>query len=74
MAKKNQHVVPVGNGWAVKAEGQVVASVITTSQKAAIDYARQLARKGRSELVIHGRDGKIRDRNSYANDSHLAKQ
>ena len=73
MTKRNQHVVPVGNGWAVKHPGQERASVITSSQKEAIEYARKLARNEHADLIIHGRDGKIRDRSSYAKDSHSPK-
>jgi hypothetical protein len=29
MAKKNQHVIPLGNGWAVKGEGSNKFTVIT---------------------------------------------
>lgn len=70
MAKKNQHVVPLGNGWAVKGQGREKASVITTSQRDAIDYARRIARTSHADVIIHGRDGKIRDRSSYGNDIH----
>ncbi len=68
MAKKNQHVVPLGNGWAVKKEGSTRFTVITETQKDAITVAREIARNNKSELVIHGRDGKIRDKDSYGND------
>lgn len=70
MAKKNQHVVPLGNGWAVKSEGAERATVITTKQSDAISVARDIARNNNSELIVHGRDGKIRERNCYGNDSH----
>ncbi len=65
MAKKNQHVVPLGNGWAVKKAGASKATVITTKQSDAITVARELARTNSVELIIHGRDGKIRERSSY---------
>ena len=65
MAKKNQHVVPLGNGWAVKREGSGRFTIITETQKEAITVAREIARNNKSELVIHGRDGKIRDKDSY---------
>lgn len=73
MAKKNQHVIPVGAGWGVKGEKNARASVITTTQSQAIDYARKLAKQQGSELVIHGRDGKIREKNSYGKDSYPPK-
>jgi hypothetical protein len=68
MARKNQHVVPLGNGWAVLAEGAKRATVIATKQSDAIAFARNIAKSTRKELIIHGRNGKIRDRSSYGND------
>lgn len=68
MAKRNQHVVPLGNGWAVKGEGSKKFTVITETQRDAITVARGIAKSNRSELVIHGKDGKIRDKDSYGND------
>lgn len=73
MARKNQHVVPLGNGWAVKKEGSIRFTVITETQKDAITVAREIARSNKSELVIHGRDGKIRDKDSYGNDPNPPK-
>lgn len=44
MANKNQHVVPLGGGWAVKAEDARRITVITTKQSEAISYARNIAK------------------------------
>ncbi|MCP9751007.1 DUF2188 domain-containing protein [Ferruginibacter sp. HRS2-29] len=68
MAKKNQHVVPLGNGWAVKSEGATSATIITSKQSDAILVARDIARDNHVELIVHGRNGRIRERNSYGND------
>ena len=65
---KNQHVVKRGKGWAVKGEGNVRDSSQHRTQQNAINAAIRTARKEESEVVIHGRDGKIRDRDSYGND------
>ena len=73
MSKRNQHVVPLGNGWAVKGAGASRATVITTKQSDAISVARDIARTNSTELIIHGRDGKIRERNSYGTDPHPQK-
>ncbi len=73
MAKRNQHVVPLGNGWAVKAAGAERATVITTKQSDAIIAARTIARNNNTELIVHGRDGKIRERNSYGIDHNPPK-
>ena len=65
---KNQHVVPIGKQWGVKSEGSDKYTRITQNQKDASIIARKIARNEQSELVIHGRDGRIRERNSYGND------
>lgn len=66
MKKKNQHVIPFGGGWAVKAEGAVKVTIITTKQSDAITVAKDLAKNNKSELIVHGRNGKVRAKNSYA--------
>ena len=67
MGKRNQHVVPLGNGWAVKREGNSKYTIITETKKDALIFGRNLARSNKSELVIHGRDGKIQEKDSYEN-------
>ena len=64
----NQHVVPNGNNWQVKAEKATKATKNFNTQREAIDYARDIAKNQKSELVIHGKDGRIRDKDSYGND------
>lgn len=65
---KDQHVVPHQNGWAVKGAGNYRATSIQPTQQKAIHDAVQIAKHQKSEVVIHGRDGKIRDKDSYGND------
>ena len=67
--KKNQHVTPKGNQWQVKGEGNERATKIVKTQKEAIEIAKDIAKTNKSEVVIHGRDGKIRDKDSYSNDT-----
>ena len=64
----NQHVVPNGKNWQVKAEKATKATKNFNTQKAAIAYAKDIAKNQKRELVIHGKDGKIRDKDSYGND------
>ncbi len=64
----NQHVVRRGSGWAVRGEGNGRDTSLHDTQSDAIDAAREIAINQRSEVVIHGRDGKIRDKDSYGND------
>lgn len=66
--KKNQHVVPSGDQWAVKGEGNSKNTRITQTQREAIEIAREIARNQQSELLIHGKNGQIRERDSYGND------
>lgn len=65
----NQHVVPNNkNGWNVLGEHNSKATASFDTQKEAIERAKEIAKNQKSEVVIHGRDGKIRDKDSYGND------
>jgi hypothetical protein len=68
MSKKSQHVVPVGNDWGVRGEGNKRLTVITPTKAGAEKAGRDIAKNQGAELFIHGRDGKIQDRDSYGND------
>lgn len=68
MSKKNQHVVPHGNQWAVKGEKNDKATKVVDTQSEAIKIAREIAINQQSEVVIHRPNGKIRDKDSYGND------
>jgi len=66
---KNQHVTPhKDGGWQVKGEGNTRATARTETQTEAIQRAREISRNQQTELLIHGRDGRIRERDSYGND------
>jgi len=65
MAKDVLHVVPQGDGWAVKREGNERASTTHETQKTAIEGARNLAKEG-DDIVIHRPDGSIRNRVTYS--------
>ncbi len=67
--KKNQHVVPHINGWAVKGAGNEKATKVTATQKEAIDAARNIAKNQKSELLVHNRKGQIRQKDSFGNDN-----
>lgn len=69
MAKnKHQHVVPRGDGWAVVGEGNERASKVTDTQREAIEHAKSVASNSNGDVIIHNREGKICERNSYGND------
>ena len=73
MTKKDYHVVPNGNEWAVKREGGERASSVHGTQREAIDSGRELAKRNQTELVIHRPNGQIRDSDSYGNDPNPPK-
>lgn len=66
--RRNQHVVPHDNGWAVKGERTTKPTVVTKTQAEAETIAREIARNNKSEIFIHGKNGRIRERDSYGND------
>ncbi len=68
MSHRNQHVVPRPEGWAVRGEGNSRDTSHHGTQAEAAHAARDIARNQRSEVVIHDRQGLIRDRDSYGND------
>lgn len=68
MLRNNQHVVTHNNDWAVRGEGNSRVTSVYDTQAEAIDAARNIVINKNSEVFIHGRDGRIRDRNSYGND------
>jgi len=65
---KNQHVVKHPEGWAVKGAGNSCATIVTTTQSESIQKARGIAQNQQSELFVHGRNGQIRERDSFGND------
>jgi hypothetical protein len=67
---KNQHVVPAGDDWGVRGEGNERLTSIHDTQAEAEAAAREIAINQRSEVVIHRPDGRIRDKNSYGNDPY----
>jgi len=68
--RKNQHIVPYGSDWAVRGEGNSKVTSIHKTQYDAIDEAINIAINQKSEVLIHRRDGMIRDKDSYGNDPH----
>jgi hypothetical protein len=68
MAKGDVHVVPSDRGWRVETEGSARARSTHQTQAEARQAARELARRNKVELLVHGRNGQIRERNTYGND------
>lgn len=62
MSDKRIHVVPAGDGWGYKHEGEDALAGTFPTQDEAERAAKAHARDhGDWEVVIHGRDGRIRD-------------
>lgn len=72
-SKKDVHVVPRPAGWAVKVEGNSKASSVHSTKSEATNVGRERAKQERSELVIHNKDGKISDSDSFGRDPHPPK-
>ena len=71
---RSNHVLPNPNGgWTVKKEGSGRALRVFENREDAIRYARHISIAERSEIVIHSRDGRIRDKDSYGRDPAPAK-
>jgi uncharacterized protein YdaT len=70
MSKKNrdQHVVPHEDGWAVRTPGSSRVGSVHDTQVEAIQAAIDRAKDAGSEVLVHGRDGKIRARDTYGKD------
>lgn len=65
---KQVHTVPDANGlgWKNVSGGETISRHHTKG--AAIESGRQTAQQEKAEHVIHKRDGKISEKNSYGND------
>jgi hypothetical protein len=70
MSGKTVHVVPNSktDGWSVKKCGAERASVNTDTKAEAVKLGRVISQRTESELVIHGKNGKIQRSDSHGND------
>lgn len=66
----NVHIVPHNNGWAVKIEGNDRATSVHPTQREAEQAGRDRARRDHVEILIHGENGRIRERDSYGHDPY----
>ena len=65
---KTQHVVLRGDKWGVLPAGNSRVSSTHNTQSAAEKAAIRVAKRESSEVIVHGRDGKIRSKDSYGKD------
>jgi uncharacterized protein DUF2188 len=54
--------------WAVQKEGASRAGSLHDQKDSAAQAGRQVAINEHAELLIHGKDGKIQERNTYKSD------
>ena len=73
MQKKNQHVIPHNDNWAVKGAGNGKVTKNFDKKSDAIIYAKEIATNQKTELIIHKGDGTIQNKNSYGNDPNPPK-
>jgi transcriptional regulator with XRE-family HTH domain len=71
---KNVHTVPrESGGWAIKKEGPSRASATFPTKAEAVAAGRERAKSSGVEHLIHNKDGRIAERNSYGNDPYPPK-
>jgi hypothetical protein len=66
--QRDVHVVPSEGRRTVRREGAARATKRFDTQADAIKWARRSAAKEQTDLVVHGRDGKIRSKDSFGSD------
>ena len=63
------HVISAITGtdrWAVVPDGSVAALKLFSTQTEAVEFASKTASKKTGEVVIHGKDGQVKDKISFA--------
>lgn len=73
MTGKNVHTVQHGDGWANRSEGASRVPKVFDTQAEAAAAGRETARARGAEHLIHGRNGQIRERNTYGTDPNPPK-
>ena len=73
MAKGGVHVVPSEKGWQVKVEADGRSRSVHGIQSEALLAVREMARRSKTELLVNGRDGRVRERNTYGKDPRRSK-
>ncbi|WP_342545567.1 DUF2188 domain-containing protein [Lysinibacillus sp. FSL K6-4013] len=70
LSKAERVTIKTGSGYrlSIPLSGRTRATVNVPTQKEAIKIATGIAKNQKSEVVIHNREGKIREKNSYGND------
>ena len=67
--RSGYHVIPLASGWSVRRSGSDKGQRPFASKAAAVRSARASARKERTTMIVHGRDGSIREFVTFAPES-----
>jgi hypothetical protein len=59
------HVVPKSGGWVVTGSGAGQPTQQFSRKEDAVQFGESVARRKRTSLIIHGRDGKVQDINTF---------
>ena len=65
---KNQWVSPRGDKWGVHGEGNSRDTKQFERKSDAVDYAKGIAKRQQSELIIQKQNDQIQSKDSYGND------
>jgi hemerythrin-like domain-containing protein len=68
VSRRPVHTIPHQGGWANRREGASRVSKIFRTKRDAEAAGRKTAQRDGVEHVVHNRDGKLTERNSYGND------
>jgi uncharacterized protein YdaT len=68
MNKRNQHVLPRDNSWAVRGAGAARDTEVFDHKQDAVDRAREISQNQNTELVVHGANGRIQYKDSHGRD------
>jgi hypothetical protein len=71
MSKKAYHVIAkTDSGWSVRKTGAGRAVKHFENKEEAVEYGKELSRSQGTELFVHGRNGRIQEKNSYGRDPY----
>lgn len=68
MTKRNQHVIPRGDQWAVRGAGAKRDTELFDRKQDAVDRARGISENQQTELVVDGQNGRIQYKDSDGHD------
>lgn len=74
MPRKSHHIVPSEDGgWDVRKGGADRASGHYDKKQEAVNAGREMSQNQGTELVIHGKDGRIQQSDSHGHDPYPPK-